>query len=300
MIFSTPDSLLHLNHRDDGRLWLTRLPSILQRAVSLWDLEDIGTPFRGSSVSYTVPARRANVGTVLKIQFPHPECEHEAAALQLWNGEGAAKLLEHDPSINALLLERCDPGHHLADDIAADPLDVLRDLLPQLWKPVDDTFTSLKIEAANWASNLKTDWMNTGKPCEEALVDAALAYLTELPKDMTETVLLHQDLHGQNIISAQRQPWLAIDPKPLSGERAFSLAPIVRSFEFGHSKDAALRRLDKLSTDLSLDRQRALGWTVAQTMAWSFDSSFSERHFETTRWLLDSHVKKQSGPTKLL
>lgn len=287
MKFSIPDALLHLNRREDGRDWLNRLPNLLARAIDLWDLEDVGMPFKGSSVSYAVPARRAGADTVLKIQFPHPECLHEAAALQLWNGEGAVRLLAHDREINTLLLERCDPGHHLADDITVDPLDVLCDLLPQLWKPVDDTFTSLKTEAANWATNLKADWINTGKPCEEILVDAALAYLSDLPRDTTDTVLLHQDLHGQNIISARRQPWLAIDPKPLCGERAFSLAPIVRSFEFGHSKDAALHRLDRLSADLSLDRQRALGWTVAQTMAWSFDSSFSERHYETTRWLLD-------------
>ena len=77
-----------------------------------------------------------------------------------------------------------------------------------------------------------------------------------------------------------------IDPKPLRGEREFALAPIIRSFEFGHSERTMRFRLDRLSSGLGLSRDRVLGWTVAQTMAWSFDSSFREHHHETTRGLL--------------
>ena len=78
-------------------------------------------------------------------------------------------------------------------------------------------------------------------------------------------MLVHQDLHGDNVLAAQREPWLVIDPKPLAGEREFSVAPIVRSFELGHSKRDVLYRLDRLCGDLELDRDRALGWTIAQT-----------------------------------
>ena len=67
----------------------------------------------------------------------------------------------------------------------------------------------------------------------------------------------------------QREPWLAIDPKPLTGEREFAVAPIVRSTELGHSRRAVLRRLDRLTAELGLDRDRARGWTIGQTIAWA-------------------------------
>jgi streptomycin 6-kinase len=79
-----------------------------------------------------------------------------------------------------------------------------------------------------------------------------------------------------------------IDPKPLAGEREFSLAPIVRSFELGHSRRAVRRRLDRLSADLDLDRERARGWALSQTIAWSFDSEYQPSHAETARWLLEA------------
>ena len=80
---------------------------------------------------------------------------------------------------------------------------------------------------------------------------------------------------------------LVIDPKPLAGERAFGLAPIVRSFELGHGRREVEHRLDRLSGDLGVDRDRARWWTIAQTVAWSFGSEHIERHGQTARWLLE-------------
>jgi streptomycin 6-kinase len=79
---------------------------------------------------------------------------------------------------------------------------------------------------------------------------------------------------------------LVIDPKPLAAEREFSLAPIIRSFEFGHSQAEVVHRLDRLSAELRLDRDRVRRWAIAQAVAWSFDSAYAERHYETARWLL--------------
>jgi len=118
--------------------------------------------------------------------------------------------------------------------------------------------------------------------------DAAARRLEELVPTQEDQVLVHQDLHGENVLAAQREPWLAIDPKPLAAEREFSLAPIVRSFELGHSRREALYRLDRLSADLGLDRERARGWTIAQTVAWSGGSDYIETHMETVEWLLEA------------
>ncbi len=79
-----------------------------------------------------------------------------------------------------------------------------------------------------------------------------------------------------------------IDPKPLAGEREFAVAPIVRSSELGHSKRDVLYRFDRLTSELGLDRERARGWTIAQTVAWASDSDYSTTHLETVRWLLEA------------
>jgi streptomycin 6-kinase len=224
---------------------------------------------------------------VLKVQDPHRESEHEAAALERWGGGGAIRLLDHERDECALLLERCVPGTPLSAAGAEAALDVFVELLPRLWKPAGSPFGSLAAEAAWWASALEETWERFGRPFERRLLDAALEALTELPRTQGDQVLLHQDLHGDNVLAAQREPWLVIDPKPLAGEREFALAPIVRSFELGHSKRDVLHRLDRLSSELEVDRERARGWTIGQTIAWSVGSEYHETHVETVRWLLE-------------
>ena len=231
-------------------------------------------------MSHVVPAG----DVVLKIQWPHRESDQEADALQLWQGDGAVCLLARDDERHALLLERCRPGTPLGEN----ELDVLIELLPRLWRPAGAPFTSLAGEAAWWASTIRSKWEEAGKPYEERLVDAAISTLEELAATQGEQVLLHQDLHPGNVLAAEREPWLVIDPKPLVGEREFSAAPIVRARELGHSKQAVVERLDRITSELGLDRERALGWTLGQTIAWGFDSDFHTAHAEIARWLLEA------------
>lgn len=102
-------------------------------------------------------------------------------------------------------------------------------------------------------------------------------------------MLLHQDLHADNVLAAAREPWLVIDPKPVVGERAFAVAPIVRSWELGHSREAVLHRFDRLTAELDLDRDRARGWTIGQTLAWALsDAQVHRRHIDAARWLLEA------------
>nr|WP_319384839.1 aminoglycoside phosphotransferase family protein [uncultured Roseibium sp.] len=284
--FQIPDKLLWLGKKQAGREWLNRLPVLFEAARTRFNLQSVGQPFTGGYVSLVLPARRGHEDVVLKLQFVHRETRHEADALRLWNGKGACRLLDQDPDLGALLLERCRPGRYLADATDTDQLSILADLLRKLLVPARAPFTPLNEEAAAWMSSIEKDWRDAEKPCEKRLVDAAVAAVNDFGSEETPSVILHQDLHGHNILSAEREPWLAIDPKPLAGDPAFALSPIVRSFEFGHTQEASLYRLDRLSEELELDRERARLWTIAQTMAWAFDSPHSERHFQTCRWLL--------------
>ena len=269
-------------------VWLERIPDLVAECVEEWELQ-LGKPYEAGAAGYTV---RANLpdGTpaVLKLIYPHREAEHEGEALRVWDGDGAIRLLAYDEVRWAMLIERCDPGTLLAKVDPNLALDVLIGLLPRLWKPVREPFRPLADEAMWWSDYLPTEWEQAGKPFERHLLDAAIARLGELASSQGEQVLLHQDLHGDNVLAAQREEWLVIDPKPLVGEREFAVAPIVRDPELGHSRRDVLYRLDRLTSELGLDRDRARGWTVGQTIAWSLDTSYLPKHVETVRWLLES------------
>lgn len=263
------------------------MPTIVTGLAREWNLQ-VGPPFEGSNVSYVAPAMRGTEHVVLKVQWPDDESAHEADALNVWDGSGAVRLLAHNVERHALLLERCLPGTDLAAAMGLDALSVLIDLLPRLWKVVGPPFKSLTEEALGWRASLYADWDAAGRPCERRLVDATAEFLDQLARSQGEQVLVHQDLHGENVLAAQREPWLVIDPKPLAGEREFSLAPIIRSVELGRSRKDVVYRLDRLSSELQLDRNRVRRWTIAQTVAWGFHSNDGAPHYETARWLLSA------------
>jgi streptomycin 6-kinase len=260
--------------------WLDRVPSLLAECATAWGLTPGHGYARGAAGHATRVTLADGTPAVLKLIYPHRESEHEAAALALWDGDGAVRLLAHDPARWAMLLERAEPGTFLAAEGPETALDVLIGLLPRLWRPAPNGFRPLADEAAWWAESIERDVRDA------TLRDAALDAIRELAPTQGEQVLLHQDLHGENVLAAQREPWLVIDPKPLVGEREFSAAPIVRSFELGHTKRDVLYRLDLLTAELGLDRERARGWTIAQTVAWSGGSDYIEKHVDTVRWLL--------------
>ncbi|SNY93117.1 streptomycin 6-kinase [Cohaesibacter sp. ES.047] len=280
-------SLGWLAEVETGQDWLNRLPTTLQHVCWQWGLELAGEPHGGGSVSLVLPVVKRGIATpmVLKIQWPHRECRDEAAALRIWNGNGAIYLLDHDPLNHALLLEACRPGTFLAGGMRT-ALAVYADILPRLWVKTDEPVRRLEEEARMWMKNLHLI-REQSSPDMVPLIDCALNWGTRLIDTQGEQVLLHQDLHGHNVLAAERTPWLAIDPKPLIGEREFALASIVRGFEFGHSKIETMTRLDQLCRMFHLNRERALGWTILQTVAWCQGSPHEKMHCETVRWLME-------------
>ncbi len=113
-----PASLSWLRGNQPGRVWLSSLPGRLAAAVDRWTLR-LGAPYEGGSCALVAPATLADgAPAVLKLPFPDRESEHEADALERWNGDGAVRLLGRDDGIGAMLIERCLPGTRLAE---ADP-----------------------------------------------------------------------------------------------------------------------------------------------------------------------------------
>lgn len=240
------------------REWLDALPQLVADCAQEWSLEleaPIETPY-----SLVVPAR----DVVLKLTAPtDEEARHEADALALWRGGGAVRLLERDDERHALLIERCVPGARLWD-IDVDEIDVICELIPRLQIETDEAprVPALADAADRWADAVPDRYSQAVVPFERALLEAAVDVYRTV--DRSARWLVNQDLHGANVLSAQREPWLVIDPKPLIGEREVEASAPLRN-----TLDVS-RWLDALA-ELGFDRERARGWGVAHNIAWAWD-----------------------------
>ena len=157
-----------------------------------------------------------------------PEAEHEHLALRAWAGEGAVRLLRADPRRGRLLLERAEPGHDLHEVADREACEVIAGLYPRLHGPALPQLDRLSAHAARWADA-------AGRAAAAAdqvprrFVDQAIAPAPD-PSPTTRrptSALLHTDLHYANVLAAEREPWLVIDPKPLSGDPAYEVAPVL-------------------------------------------------------------------------
>ena len=205
---------------------------------------------------------------MLKINFPDEDTEHEAHALEQWEGVGAVRLLARDDELRALLVERLRPGSQLWALPDEEATAIVAGVLEQLWIPAGEPFRRLEDEAARWAQELP------GRQLDRTLAEEAVAFLREAGPTQRESVLLHQDLHGGNVLLSERG-WLAIDAKPLVGEREFDVASVIRDRR-PTTKAAMERRLDYLVDRLSLDRDRTRGWAIAHALAWNGDAQMIE------------------------
>jgi streptomycin 6-kinase len=242
-----------------GPAWLERLPGLAAACIEQWSLAPEEPIDTGHSL--VIPAGDA----ILKLNpIGDPEPEHEAEALARWRGRGAVRLLARDGERWALLIERCRPATQLwalPDDEATE---IAAGVLEQLWIPADRPFRRLEDEAVQWAEEFPK------RVLDRKLVDRAVAFLHEAGPMQRESVLLHQDFHGGNVLLSQRG-WLAIDAKPLVGEREFDVASLIRDRRPAKKKQME-RRLAYLVERLSLDPERVRGWAVAHALAWNGDA----------------------------
>ena len=258
-----------------GAAWLAALPGLLAAAVRRWELtvERVAQP--GGRASLVLYVLRADGGpAVLKLAAPGPGSAQEHAALGHWDGRGAVRLLAAAPEDGALLLERLHgevPLRSLAESRA---MLEAAGTLQRLWvaPPPEHRFTPLAEHAADLCAALRAARSRPAGGELRPLLDEALETAAGLLADQPEQVLLHGDFHHGNVLAGDRAPWLAIDPDPLVGERAYDLAWLAQDRLDTLSgspgpQSAARRRLRQLSEAVDVDRERLRGWTLVRTVA---------------------------------
>jgi streptomycin 6-kinase len=265
----------------DGEVWLQRLSSTLEIISRRWSLT-IRPAFENLSYNYISPAVGED-GTefILKIGVPNKELTTEIKALRLIDGSGAVQLLQADPGMGAMLLEALRPGKTLFD-LEEDELatSIAAQVMSKLWRSVPEEHIFPKI--SDWAKGfqrMRSRFDGRTGPFQKSLVEAAENIYDELLGSASEDVLLHGDLHHWNILSAEREPWLAIDPKGVIGERAYEVGAWLRNpfphiLRFEDPQAIIVRRVRQFNKALGFNEERLLGWGLAQAVLagwWSFE-----------------------------
>lgn len=101
-----------------GRAFVEGLPALAAGFLERWELRLDGPSMHGWAALVLPVVRRDGTGAVLKLQILDAETEGEPLALRVWDGDGAVRLLDHDPATGTMLLERLDAGRmlsHVAD-----------------------------------------------------------------------------------------------------------------------------------------------------------------------------------------
>lgn len=257
-----------------GLQWLAELPTRIATLERAWRLRWVAAlETDGECAVIGVVRRHDGSDSILKLGFPHDEARHEGNALGVWGGHGAVRLLAVSDDGFALLLERCVPGDTLWSlDVDAGNA-VVCDLARQLWVPIgaDAPFTRLDTVVAAWCAQVPDERRAAGYAPE--VVRSAVQLGASLCADAPASVLLHGDLHPGNILSAERVPWLAIDPKPVVGDPAFEWAQLLAnriSAACTLSDPCAelTRQIRMLAASCGHDPARVAGWAVVKALGW--------------------------------
>lgn len=260
--------------------WKEGIASLVEECVQRWNLTPLPA-FPNQSVNYVTPVVCAD-GTpaILKLCQPGVQRESEIEALRLYGGRRVVRPLQVDVEQGFLLLERILPGTPLttlanekedtqATSVVAEVMLGMRCLAPSV-----HSFPTV----AEWGEGfqkLRHRFEGGTGPLDTPLVEQAEALFRDLLASSEEPVLLHGDLHHDNILYAGERGWIAIDPQGVVGEFAYEVGAMLRNLwadrsPILHPKRLLERRIFQLSEQLDIARERVWGWGVAQSVlsAW--------------------------------
>ena len=263
-----PDVLAFAERGPDWAAFVERLPRLFAELSDEWGLSVDGEPTHGFC-SLVVPVRREGEPAVLKLGWPHDEGEHEALALQRWGGNGTVRLLTADPHRSALLLERLHPTD-LTSVPVLEACEVVAALYARLHLPAPPQLRPLGAYVGPWTEQLAE--LPRDAPVPHRLVQQAVSLGRDLTADPASNgVMIHADLHYENVLSGDREPWLVIDPKPVSGDPHYEPAPMLwnrwdEAVGSGDVRTAVRRRFHTIVDAAGLDEDRARDWVVVRML----------------------------------
>ncbi|WP_460664323.1 aminoglycoside phosphotransferase family protein [Kribbella swartbergensis] len=263
------DFLVVASRGPDWADWLDRLPRLTRELLDEWRLRVDGRTSYGNCALVVPVVTADGQRAVLKVQFPHWEAETEHLALRDWGGNGAVQLLRADPRRFALLLERLEPRDLTTVD-AIEACEIVASTYRRLHIPAGPQYRTLSGELKRWVERLRR--LPASAPVPHRYVEQAISLAEDFITDPAcDGKLIHTDLHYENMLAADREPWLVIDPKPLSGDPYYEVAPLVWNrwdevVASGDLRFAVRRRFYTAIDTAGLDEERARDWVIVRQM----------------------------------
>lgn len=211
-----------------GREWLAALPSLVESLLDRWGCTRDGKVGHGG-VGLVVPVMQRGTPAIIKVSFPHPGNISEWGALAAFDGRGAVRLYDVDEDKFAMLLERARPHDLSTLEDTDEALTLAGQVAHRLAVPAHPDAPRLSDVTSRLASELAVehDQADAAVRLPEPVLKAAVAAFRDLADNVSDT-LIHGDLHFTNVLRADREPWLAIDPKGIAGTPCFDAATVVR------------------------------------------------------------------------
>ncbi len=249
--------------------FVDRLPGLVRELCEEWELRAEGPALHGHT-ALVLPVVAPSGAAMLKVGFPDDESEHEHLALQHWHGNGAVELLRADPRRRAMLLERLEPLD-LSNSWDVEACEVVGGLYGALHVPAPPQLRTLTSYVAGWTERLAA--LPRSAPLPRRLVEQAVSLGRGFAGDpAADGTMIHGDLHYENVLASTRAGgprWLAIDPKPVSGDPHYEVAPLLwnRWDELAGDVRGGVRRRFHATIDAAgLDEDRARDWVVVRML----------------------------------
>ena len=238
-----------------------------------WGLQ-LGRAYRGGTASYVVAARAATgLDVVVKVAMPLDDDEvavYQRSVLvhRLADGRGCVRLLAHDDTVSAMLLERLGPNLDELGMPLPRLLETVATTLRSFWRPIgDEVDLPTAVDKAAWlAESIVATWEQLGRPCRRDVVDRAVRYCDERAAafDPGRAVLVHGDAHGWNTLDAGGGRFKLVDPEGLRSEPAHDLGVPMREYNepllTGDTTRLVRRRAEQLAAWCDADPEAVWQW----------------------------------------
>lgn len=275
-----------------GKVWIESLEQTVETYLQKWELTSEG-PVDNLSYNYVLKVTDSNrTPLILKLGVPNFDTRNEMVTLQVYGGDGCAKLVKSDPENGVMLLERLVPGRMLSAE--SDEMVVLEKFI-KVWKvirrPVPDGTATPSL--TRWFEGL-TRYRNAGEgPISLEHVQLAEEFFQQIMETSEGPQLLHGDLHHENILYSEQKGWMAIDPKGVAGDSYFDVISfLINQLESKPDRKSTLRlRVDTISEQMGLDRGRLLKAAIALGTLYACWGVEDQADWETTyqcvKWFIE-------------
>lgn len=255
-------------HDQPGREWLDQLPVLVTERCGRWDLRIEGEPLHGSN-ALVVPVPSEQGAAMLRLSPPGDDVAVEAAALRWWAGRGTVRLYDVDVDSRAMLLERLSRSRSLQSVPLTEAVPIIATLISTMAVPAREDTTSTAAIAVDHVATAEEHWLGLSGPTPRTQLDTAIELADRLAGTQPPDVAVNGDLHCEQVLAAERAPWLVVDPVLLRGDPEYDFGRVLWSrLDELHTDAEVIALFDVFVETAGVPSDRARSWVVIRAMSY--------------------------------